>query len=65
MRQKIVWWLLTWSCRWWATNGMDQFETFKFNTPYGEVFVGIHRETPYPDAFDSIDKAPAVRRAVS
>ena len=35
---------------------MDQFETIKFNTPYGVVFVKISYQANYPDGYEEVDK---------
>jgi hypothetical protein len=34
---------------------MDQWEKFKFATPYGHVYVTISMASDYPDSFDLID----------
>ena len=54
MLEWLTWNLLVWVSRVWATRYMDQWTKFQFNTMYGKVYVGIERETPYPESFSDL-----------
>lgn len=55
MMESLAWWLLVRVTRWWSTRYMDQWDKFQFETKYGTVYVGLERETPWPDSFYPID----------
>lgn len=52
--QDTDWEALVKAARRWASTHMDQWEKFKFDTPYGVVYVRIARETLYPDDYMKI-----------
>lgn len=49
-----VWVDLVSNCYRWATNYMDQWEKFKFDTEHGPIYVTIRTEEEYPDSFDRV-----------
>lgn len=53
--QDAAWTSLVANCHRWASQHMDQWEKFKFNTRYGTVYVTISRRDQYPDDFGEVD----------
>lgn len=47
---------MTSSIRLWVNRYMDQFETFKFKSNYGnDTYVSISYHSEYPDVFEDLD----------
>lgn len=53
--ENLAWEVLVSNCHHWASNHMDQWEKFTFDTEYGPVYVTITHETSHPDSFDKVD----------
>lgn len=52
----LLWWVMTSSIRLWVNRYMDQFETFKFKSNYGnDTYVSISYHSEYPDVFEDLD----------
>ena len=51
---QLVFWLLIKMLRRWANHHMDQWEKWKFDTKYREVYVTISYVDQYPESFDRI-----------
>jgi len=54
--ERLTWWLMIKLTKRWAEHHMDQWEKVKFDTRYGQVYVTISLQDPYPDSFDKIDQ---------
>ena len=58
--EEWAWKALVLSCHRWASDYMDQWDKFKFDTRHGPVFVTISRQDQYPDDFGKVDMAGKV-----
>jgi len=55
LEASIVWWLLIRMAHRWTSRHMDQFESVKFPTTYGTVYMSLSYETQYPNGFEPVD----------
>lgn len=53
--EDYAWTALVSNCHRWASNHMDQWEKFSFDTRYGKIYVTISRQDPYPGDFGVVD----------
>lgn len=53
--EDAAWTALVASCYRWASNHMDQWETFKFKTQDGMVYVRISLKVEHPDDYGEVD----------
>lgn len=54
--ERLAWWALVRVCHFWATRYLDQWDKFRLDTEYGPVYVGLERETMWPESFDAADR---------
>lgn len=52
---ELAWRLFIRSAYRWATQHMDQWEQVKFQTEHGTVYLTLSHQTPWPDAFETVD----------
>lgn len=42
----------------WSSIHMDQWEKVKFTTPFGEVYLTLSYQDPYPNSFAKVEIPP-------